>query len=328
MARKIALLMLVSLLAGSSAAAQNWARKMFRITHHDFGSVARGATVEYRFVLTNVYGEDIHIAGVRSSCGCTRPRVEQSLLKPGATGAIVAALNTRSFLGQHGATLTVTFDRPYYAEAQLQVRGYIRSDVVFHPGKVQLGCVNQHRPAHARVDVDYAGRSDWKILRVTSPNPHLTAQVVEAERHSGRVKYCLVVHLDKQAPVGYLRDYLTLTTDDRRATRIPLLVEGRVTAAVTVSPSSLFMGVVEPGREVTKKLVVRSEKPFRIVSIHCADTHFRFDISASDAARPVHLIPVTFVAGSEAGKIAQTIRIETDLGIAGPELSAYAVVGH
>ena len=34
---------------------------------------------------------------------------------------------------------------------------------------------------------------------------------------------------------------------------------------ITVSPTALFMGVVQPGQKVTKQLVVKGKKPFRIL---------------------------------------------------------------
>ena len=62
-------------LLGGIANAQEWARKMFEVRSHDFGSVARDAKTEYEFVLQNIYEEDVHIASVRASCGCTTPSI-------------------------------------------------------------------------------------------------------------------------------------------------------------------------------------------------------------------------------------------------------------
>ena len=132
--------------------------------------------------------------------------------------------------------------------------------------------------------------------------------------------------MDEAAPAGYLKDSVILTTSDPRSRQVPLLVEGRVTSAVTVSPASLFMGVLEPGNKVTKKLVVRGNQPFRILSIACEDESFEFENSGEEVAKSVHLVPVTFLAGEHSGKIAKTIRIQTDLGATAPELAAYAVV--
>ena len=63
----------VILMTVSTLPAQDWARKLFVTTEHDFGSVARGAKAEYRFIVTNNLQGDVHIASVRSSCGCTSP---------------------------------------------------------------------------------------------------------------------------------------------------------------------------------------------------------------------------------------------------------------
>ena len=326
MARKIAPAWLLVVLLASPSVGQEWAQKMFKVTEHDFGSVAREAKAEYRFVFENLYMEDVHVSGVRTSCGCTTPIVETPLLKTYEKGAILAKFNTPSFLDQRAATLTVTIDRPFYAEVQLQVRGYIRGDVVVEPGSVQVGSVDQGAAVDQTVAVSYAGRGDWQVLDVKSPNPHISAKVVETGRADGQVSYALKVHMDADTPAGYLNDHLMLVTNDQSGAQIPVLVEGRVVPNITVSPTALFMGVVQPGQQVTKQLVVKSKKPFRILRISCDDKSFKFDTSKESAAKDLHLIPVTFTAGADAGKVVKTIKIQTDQGQMTPELAAYAVV--
>ena len=220
----------------------------------------------------------------------------------------------------------MTIDKPFYAEVQLHVRGYIRGDVVVEPGSVQVGSVDQGDGTDQTVAVNYAGRGDWQILDVKSSNPHITAKAVETGRANGQVSYELKVHVDQNAPAGYLNDHLMLVTNDAAGQQIPVLVEGRVMPSITVSPTALFMGVVQPGQKVTKQLVVKGKKPFRILGIACDDKSFKFDTSKEDTAKELHLIPVTFTAGADAGKVVKTIKIETDQGQMTPELAAYAVV--
>lgn len=326
MLRKAVVVLLLTVLAASPVSAQQWARKMFEETSHDFGSVARGAKAEHEFVLKNIYLEDVHIAGVRSSCGCTKPSIKTPWLKTYQRGAVVAKLNTRLFLGAKGATITVTFDKPFPAQVQLHVRGYIRSDVVLHPASAQLGSVDLGSPAEAKVAIEYAGRGSWKILEARSSHPNISGEVVEKSRRAGRVAYELKVQLDEEAPVGNINEHLLLVTNDRRRPQIPVQVEGRVVSAVTVSPASLFMGVVRPGQKVTKQLIVRGKQPFRVLSVTCDDDSFGFGASSGGPAKRLHVIPVTFAAGDGMGKIVNTIRIQTDLGQMIPELAAYAVV--
>lgn len=296
-----------------AANAQEWARKMFKLTSHDFGTVARGAKADFTFEMQNIYQESVHIASVRSSCGCTTPSINKQTLKTWEKAEIVAKYNTRTFLGSKGATITVVIDQPYRAEVQLSVRGYIRSDVVCNPGEVSFGEVDQFASSEKKVSLDYAGRTDWEIRDVRSANQHLEVELVETLRENGRVSYEMLVRLNPAAPAGYFQSQLTIVTDDARLKSFPLAVQGRVLSPLTVSPASLFLGVLKTGQTVTKQLVVKGKQPFRVVSIECPDNCFNFD-APGDAKEKIHFIPVTFTAGDAAGKVSQTIKIQTDLG--------------
>jgi hypothetical protein len=294
------------------AAAQQWATKMFSESSHDFGTVARAAEAEHVFEIQNIYKETIHIAGVRASCGCVIPSVVKPTLATWEKGGILVQFNTRAFLGQRKATITVTIDQPFYAEVQLGITGFIRGDVVVDPGTVKFDAVDQGDGAVQTVNVSYAGRSDWQIVDVRSANEHLVVEPIETQRFSGRVGYQLKVHLKPETPSGFFHDQMILVTNDRQQQQIPLRVEANVIAPLTVSPAALTLGVVRPGATVTRKIVVRGKKPFRVTAITCKDASFQFQ--TSDQSKELHLIPVTFVAPSQPGSISQEILIETDLG--------------
>ncbi|MBI2479744.1 MAG: DUF1573 domain-containing protein [Planctomycetia bacterium] len=99
---------LASLAGPIEMSAQEWATKMFKTTSHDFGYVARGAKAEFAFEFENLYEEDLHVASVRSSCGCTTPTITKRDLKTFEKSTIVATYNTRSFLGQKKVTFAAT----------------------------------------------------------------------------------------------------------------------------------------------------------------------------------------------------------------------------
>ena len=322
-----AVLAVIAVSFATTAQAQQWAADMFETRSHDFGSVARGAKAEFAFPLTNIYVEDVHIASVRSSCGCTIPRIEKATLKTYEKGTIIAEINTRAFLGQKGATITVTFDRPFPAEVQLHSKAFIRKDVVLTPGSVDFGEIQQHQGKECTVQLDYAGRDNWKIAEIRSDNPHIRGELVERHRGGGLVGYDLKITIDDEAPVGPVNEHLMLITDDAQLRQVPVPVNGRVVSGITVTPQSLFMGVAQPGQKLSKTIVVRGKKPFRILSVECDNKAFQFDTSDEHTAKQVHVIPVTFVAnGSSSGKISNRIRIQTDNGDEPPALSAFAVI--
>lgn len=315
----------LAVLSCNVVAAQEWARKMFQVYDHDFGVVARGGKVEFPFTFKNIYEEDVHVSHVRSSCGCTTPRVTRDTLKTYEESAIVAAFNTRTFQGQRSATLTVVIDRPYYAEVQLNVRGFIRDDILLQPESIDLGTVAAGSPVEKRLRIDYSGYGDWKVLDVVNNNPYLETSLVEAPSSYGKKSYELAVRLKPDAPEGIIRDELMLRTNDNRGVEMPVCVEGRVLSEVTVSPTPLLLGSVRPGETITKKLIVRGTAPFRITNIDCGDDCFNFELS--EASKPLHLVPVTFVAGDTPGKVTAKIRLKTDLESGySPEIVAHAQV--
>jgi hypothetical protein len=177
---------------------------------------------------------------------------------------------------------------------------------------VDFGSLDVGTPTEKQLRLDYAGRSDWQLTAIKSPSPYITAEATEIKRDGGSVSYDLVVRLAPDAPVGYIKEQLILITNDRRETQLPVDIEGQVVAALTVSPASLFLGVLEPGQKVTKQLIVRGKRPFKIVGIDCANDSLQFKLP--DASKPVHMIPVTFVAGDVPGKMTEKICIRTDLG--------------
>ena len=310
--RSLCIAWLVVVLSASSAEAQSWARKMFKATEHDFGTVAKGAKAEYDFEFQNIFVEDVHVAGVRSSCGCTEPHVTKQVLKTWEKSAIRAVFNTRTFTGSRGATLTVIIDKPFYAEVQLSVRGVIRTDVLFTPGSVMFGEIELGQPAERTVSVSYRGRSDWKIVDVRSANECFEVELLDGARSFGQVNYQMVVRLKGDTPSGYLHDQLTIVTNDSFNSSLELPVEGRVVSPLTVSPASPFLGVLKPGEEVDRLLLVRGSKPFRILGIDAGGPDFKFEIT--DKAQTTHTIPLKFTAGTTPGKLSRRIEIKTDLG--------------
>lgn len=291
---------------------QEWAEKMFSVTSHNFGTVAKGSKTEFRFIYRNLYEEDVHVSSVRTSCGCTQPAITKKLIETHETGEIVAAFNTRTFLGQHGATLTVTFDQPFYAEVQLRVAGNIRGDVTFEPASVNLGNVDLGRGAEQVVRVTHMGSTPWEITDVRSANVNFEVLLSQPQHTGSQSAYDLTLRLKPDAPAGYINDQLILVTNDPRASQIPMDVEGRVVAEVTVSPQLLALGNVLPGGTVTKNIVVRANRPFCVTGIVCNDGCL--SCPAKETPAKVHILPVTFQAGDVGGRVERELTITTDLG--------------
>ena len=224
-------------------------------------------------------------------------------------------------------TLTVTIDKPFFAQVQLQVRGYIRGDVELAPGAVDFGEIEQGHPCEKDIMVKHAAGDDWRILAVRSANPHLSATAKEISRGGGSVTYQVTVRLDRQAPLGYYVDQVVLDTNDRQNHQVTVPVAGRVETAVSLSPSSLSIGPVEPGQRVTKQLVAHSRQPFHVTEVKCDNPVFSVADKDDDTDKNIHLILVTYEAGKELNNAQGTVQIITNIGDATPAI-VRAIVAH
>lgn len=305
--------LLFALLSAGSAAAEdlNWAQKMFDKQTIDFGVVARGADVMYPLKVKNIYQQTVHITTVGTSCGCSATREpEKTTLNPGEETVIEVTMDTQRFMRRKDSNVIVTFDLPLAAEVRIPLTVYIRSDVVLTPGAVNFGAVARGTGSERTVEIAYAGRNDWHIREVKTPGDYLVAQLVETGRSDGRVGYKLHVKLDPAAPVGLLRDQITLVTDDANSPHVPVMVEGKIEADITVTPEVVSLGMLTPGQNKTVNVVLRGRTPFAIEEIICEHDNGMFRVRLPKEARSVHVLPMTITPPNELGALNEEFTVK------------------
>ncbi len=238
-----------------------------------------------------------------------------NISRRGKPGRFAARFNTDTFRGKRGATLTVVMDRPFYSEIRLRVDGYIRSDIVFYPGSLEFGKVNQGDSLTQSAKLLYAGRSDWKVVDLRSNQPWLQPTYQQISRAGGRIDYQLSVKVREDAPTGFFEDEITVLTNDRSMPRVPLRVAGQVESALNISPQAIALGRLKPGQTLSVRLVLKGREPFTIKSIECAGWNVDFD--PTPVAKVAHLTTARFTPVSVVGaqKLPVVITTEGNLSV-------------
>jgi len=311
--------------ASAVAAEPNWAEKMFDSRSHDFGVIPLTSKVTHRFLVKNFYRETVHIAGVRTTCGCSVARPSKSTLASGEVVTIDVTMDmrrTRMASTRKSAVLTVVFDRPSFAEVKIPVSAQVRKDLVIAPGSADFTGVDQGKGASRTLRVRYAGRADWTIKQVEVKSPHLLARVEEVRRAEVRrlgifskfheVHYDLVIELKPSAPAGLLRETIVLISDDKQTPRIPVLVEASVESDFTFSPSAggvVSLGSLVPGRAKQVSVVVKGRKDFRIEKIEAGSSSGVFRTKLSGSKRRVHVLPLTVTVPEGLSEIRETFKL-------------------
>lgn len=289
----------------------NWAAKMFANTEHDFRTVGRGTSAEYHFEFENIYREDVHVAAVRTSCGCTTPTLTSDLVGPNQRAAVVATLNTKTHIGTKAATITVVFDKPSYAEVRLKVQGHIRTDITFDPPEVDFGQFDAGLPQSREVVITRTGNPNWSITDVRSHCENLKVKLSAPQRSGGMTRYRMQVDLDGDAPEGDLRHRLTLVSNDTRFPTTEMAINGQVRSSLSISPSAVGMGSISPNGQSTKRLVVRGKEPFSIIGVECPDERLSFDLPLGK--KKLHMVTMRYTGDGGRLPIANEIKVVSDL---------------
>lgn len=291
-----------------------WAEKMFKDgTSHDFGSVPHGAQMFHQFKVTNIYAVPMEITGVTSGCGCVTATPAKRILEPRETTTIDINMDGKRFTGPKAVTVSVTVGPNFISRAQLKVSATVRQDVVFNPGFVDFKAVNKGQPVVQTIDVEYAGALDWRVTEVVvAKDQPFEASIKDLYRRPGQVGYQLRVVLKGDAPVGALKESIYLKTNDPASPTVPVVVEANVLSPLMVSPSLLSLGGLKVGDTVTRKVVVRSSQPFRILGLEGVGEGVGLGAELSPTAAQVQFVTIRCQL-STPGDFRREIKIKTDL---------------
>jgi len=247
-----------------SAPKLSWAESTFSELAMQFGTVPKGANVVRTVTVTNPFKEDLQITNIGTSCGCFQASTPKKVLKTHESTVISVSMNTVKFEGDRNANLdvTMTFNGRDYKSVRIPLKGFIRTDFSINPPAVNLATVEQGRGTTRSV-VLRSMRPGMKITSVQATNPLVKAEVRE-RGGIGSSEFEIAVSLDPSAPLGDIRDLLSIRTNDPSVSELKVEVSGRVEPDLVVTPQQLTLGNMRPGVPVTKSIIIRGARPFVI----------------------------------------------------------------
>jgi hypothetical protein len=308
---RFGLVLLAGVCTAAPAPAASWAEGLFEELSKDFGSVPRGPTLTHSFRLKNSTDRTVRISGVRVSCGCVSAVALTNELAPGQSTAVQANMDTRRFTGVKSVTVYVQFDQPQWEEVRLWVQANARDDLSVQPEALSFGRARRGSVPTNSVTVSFVGNPQWAISDVEKESHYIETSLREVRRDAGEVSYQLTAQIRSDAPVGKWYSDVWLKTNDpgMPKIRVPLTVE--IESGLTVSPSTVALGSVQPGAEAQRKVILRGVKPFRITRIEGTDDQLSVQ-DANAESKPVHVLTVT-LKPKAAGEVDRKLKIVTDL---------------
>jgi Protein of unknown function (DUF1573) len=322
-----------SLPAQETAQPVGWAIKVFNKeangnypAGHDFGTVPKGALLQHRFPVTNIYAVPLTI-NCQSECGCVT--VTPSLvLQPKETGSIDITMDTLKFnMPQKSVVINVKVYHPqYFSSTALTIKGFCRGDVEMTPPQASFGIIPVGQAATRELVVRYRGAMNgWQITGVAQgQTDRFDCRYQELRRMPGLVEYKVSLTLKADTPAGSLKDELSLSTNDPSNTAVLVPYDATVQALLTVLPDTVRLGTVKVGQESERMVYVRAGQPFRITAVDGQADGVTAKVSRPDAAL-VHVLAVK-LQPTQAGPVQKSLTVRTDLGGATATIKVEATV--
>ena len=317
--RLIAPLLLVVSLGGMAgpvvAFDGDWRTVVFPERAYDFGVVARGSRIRHAFPVVNRTNSEIRIVDWKTKCGCTDVKVGAKVIPPGAQTTIEATIDTTKFQGFKASGLRLMIDRPVWEEIDLNLTCVIRGDLTLAPGLFDFGVVRRSaKPPTAVLTLTYAGgRSDWEITGLKTQTAAVKAEAKELSRTAdGQIHWRITATLQPGAAPGFFKDEVTVISNDPANAAFPISVAANIQSAVTVTPSIINFGTLQPGQTVSKVIHVRSGSPFSISKLASSGKEVE-PKEAKDGPAVDHVVTLVLQAPTTLGPFHAMIDVQTDL---------------
>ena len=233
----------------------------FEVETFDFGLVEEGEVVEVKFPFVNKSDRTITVETIRASCGCTAAKIgNKKVFTPGEGTVIEAKFDTSRRSGRQIKTVTVKTDDPAQNTYQVKLEGEIVSRLNLEPRLVNLGQVRQGESASESVFLYDMTEEGVDIQSIDLPQKGLKVELMNPVSHTEEKlglqgkKYEIKVTATDELPLGQISTAMIVRTSSRTNPQVTARVMGTVVGDLTFSPNQVYFGILEPEKEVNKRL--------------------------------------------------------------------------
>lgn len=215
----------------------------------DFEVVSKGEVLSHDFSIRNDGDAALEISDVRPACGCTVARFDKTIA-PGETGMVSIRLKTESFSGPISKSVAVFTNDPENPKLQLVAKAQVKPYIGVVPGYARFNYVQGESIGAIKQTLWSEDGHDLKILEVKVPYDHLTVdyrEATESERNAKAAgsQWRLEISLKEDAPVGALREHVTLVTDHPKQKVVTVPISGFVRPRQHITPDKLDFGSLD-----------------------------------------------------------------------------------
>jgi hypothetical protein len=172
---------------------------------------------------------------------------------PGGAGEIKATFKSKGYNGPVTKTITVETNDPDHRTVRLTLKGKVTADVTVTPRFVNFGSVQRGEPGKpVQLVIEFREGKKIRLEEVLSENPAVRVSRVKESDHGAEYS----VSLSDKPPIGRVTGEILIQTTSKKEPQIKVPVHAFVQGSAKVSPQLLSLGLVSPGKPVTRQLTL------------------------------------------------------------------------
>lgn len=191
----------------------------------NFGPVRQGEMAVLEITVSNRRQEVLSIGTVQPLCACMTERSDRSI-QPGSTGTISLYLDTEEYAGPTTEAALIQWANATLPVTRVELTLDVQPILEVLPKRLVRFRVVQGNRSEQMVELRTADSGPFEVTAVETSAPHLSASAQAVSPGS----YRLTVALTADAPVGMLRETVTVHTTLPTLPTVTINVTGLVAA--------------------------------------------------------------------------------------------------
>lgn len=215
----------------------------------NFEIVPKGEWITHTFEIKNEGTAALELLDVKPSCGCTVAEFDKKVA-PGKIGKVQVKLDTTNLTGPVSKPIAVFTNDPGNPKIQLVVKADVKPYLGIHPGYARFIYVQGEDLQPITQLVWAEDGTDLDVVDVKVPYDYVrvdkrVANEDERSHDFPGKQWIFDVHLNPDAPVGSLREYVEVTVNHPKQKVINIPLSGFVRPRQHVTPQKIDFGVLD-----------------------------------------------------------------------------------
>ncbi len=291
----------------------------------DEGEVKSGPPLRHEFEVTHSGARGIvTIAGIGSTCGCSKWEATPKVLKPGESAKVVAVVGTLT-QPEGAATWKATvkysvvsdFAAPSTGELELAVSAKIVREIAVEPPLVAISTSGDTARTQTLLVSDRRAAGSLLIAKASCTNAKVTLEIRAAKPGTVGTLQEVIATIPGDLPAGQHDDTITLTTTDPECPelKIPLKVAKRAAGDVSVAPDAATVRFTKGQAEASTLVQFRAGgKPVSISKVTCAQEGVTVKFSEGSGRVATARVTVNLAKAGAFGQTDVTIHLAEPAG--------------